>query len=144
MRRIVQVLSCVTLIGVAVVGSFWQPSRLSAQPPVATGPNRLKPFMQQKLDHAKTLLEGLALEDFAKIADSAQSLGLLSMESNWSTLTTEEYLKQSGDFQRTIAMIKSAAEEKNVDRATLGYMQLTVRCVECHKYVRNARVQESE
>lgn len=96
----------------------------------------LTPFMQQKLEHAKSVLEGLALEDYDKIEKNAQALSLLSLESNWNVLTTEEYLKQSADFRSAVNVITSAAKEKNVDRATLGYVNLTVRCVECHSYLR--------
>ncbi|MEZ6079955.1 MAG: hypothetical protein R3C56_31060 [Pirellulaceae bacterium] len=56
--------------------------------------------MQRKLDHAKRVLEGLAIEDFELIAREAQSLSLLSLESNWNVLTTEEYIQQSSDFRR--------------------------------------------
>jgi hypothetical protein len=92
--------------------------------------------MQQKLDHSKTIIEALALEDFDKLAKSAQALSLLSLESNWNVLTTDEYIQQSSAFRRACSVIQEAAHEKNVDRATLGFMDLTVRCVECHKYLR--------
>ncbi len=97
----------------------------------------LEPFMQRKLDHAKRVLEGLAIEDFELIAREAQSLSLLSLESNWNVLTTEEYIQQSSDFRRAVNVITEAAREKDVHRAALGYVNLTVRCVECHSYLRN-------
>lgn len=96
--------------------------------------------MQRKLDHAKRVLEGLAMEDFELIAREAQALSLLSLESNWNVLTTDEYIQQSSDFRRAVNVITQAAREKDVHRAALGYVDLTVRCVECHSYLRkNAR-----
>ncbi len=117
--------------------SAWGAWQLYGDPPPQVGPDRLKPFMQRKLDHSKAILEGLALEDFKKIAENSQALSLLSLESSWNVLTTEEYLRQSMDFRRALRVITSGAREKNVDRAALGYVNLTVRCVECHSYLRN-------
>jgi hypothetical protein len=99
-------------------------------------PEELKPFMQLKLEHSKSILEALAVEDFESMAKNAQALSLLSLESNWNSITTQEYIQQSSDFRRACQVIHEAAEERNVDRATLGFVNLTVRCVECHKYLR--------
>lgn len=124
------------LLAAIVLGaSGWQ---LYGDPPIQTSPNRLKPFMQQKLEHSKSILEALAIEDFDKMQRSAQALSLLSLESSWNILTTEEYLQQSSDFRRACQVIKEAAQEKNVDRAALGFVSLTARCVECHKYLRKS------
>lgn len=106
--------------------------------PLQVDENRqLKPFMQRKLDHSKSVLEGLAKEDFAMIIKNSQALSLLSQESNWNVLNTEEYLQQSRDFRRAVNVITESARNKNIDRATLGYIDLTVRCVGCHKYLRD-------
>ncbi len=124
----------IATIVVGTIGlSSWQ---LFGQPPKQTGAEKLKPFMQRKLDHAKDVLEGLATEDFEKIAKNAQSLSLLSLEADWNVITTEEYLEQSSDFRRAVNVITEAAREKDVNRAALGYVNLTVRCVECHSYLR--------
>ena len=129
-----QRLVLVTFLSLAAVGVYgWQ---VQAQQQIETGQQRLKPFMQQKLDHSKSILEALAVEDFDKLAKSAQALSLLSLESNWNVLTTDEYIQQSAAFRRACSVIQEAAHEKNVARAALGFMDLTVRCVECHKYLR--------
>lgn len=131
MQRVVPLIFLsLTVVGVMV----WQAAAQQQQ--LDTRPQRLKPFMQQKLDHSKSILEALAVEDFEKLAKSAQALSLLSLESNWNVLTTDEYIQQSAAFRRACSVIQEAAREKNVDRAALGFMDLTVRCVECHKYLR--------
>ncbi len=119
------------LIGVAV--GTWQ---LNGQTQAQGKDVKLKQFMHQKLDHAKAILEGLVTEDTDKIASSAQSLSLLSLESSWNVITTEKYLQNSMAFRRAADAIHKAAKEKNIDRATLSYVDLTMRCVECHKYIR--------
>ena len=134
MRRAVQ--GSVMTLSAAVVLALgsWQ---LYGVPQAKESGGPLKPFMQRKLDHSKSVLEGLAIEDFAMIAKNAQALSLLSQESNWNVLNTEEYLQQSRDFRRAVNVITEAAHAKNIDRATLGYIDLTVRCVGCHKYLRD-------
>jgi|GEM_PF-235942 len=107
-----------------------------ADPPTEKPATPVTPLMQMKLEKAKAILEGLSVEDFDKIARNARSLKLLSLESGWNVVQTEEYMTQSRDFRRATDMIVQAAEEKNIDRAALGYVSLTVRCVECHSYMR--------
>lgn len=111
------------------------------QPPESDSASKVMPLMQLKLEKSKAILEGLALEDFDKIARNARGLKLLSMESGWNVLQTPEYGVQSRDFRRTSDQIAQAAENKDVGRAALGYVAMTVRCVECHSYMRKHKTQ---
>ena len=122
---------CSASLAIALIS--WQFYGLA---PAQTEPQRLKPFMQQKLDHSKDILEALTLENFEQLAKKSQELSLLSLESNWNVLTTDEYIQQSVEFRRACRAIQVAAEERNLDGAALGFVNLTVRCVECHKYLR--------
>ncbi|TWU38408.1 hypothetical protein [Novipirellula artificiosorum] len=99
-------------------------------------PKIVVPLMHMKLDHSKAILEGLTMEDYDAILTNASALKVLSMESGWNVVQTEEYTTQSRDFQRTAQLIVDAAKEKDMSRATLGYVAMTVRCVECHSYMR--------
>lgn len=103
-------------------------------------PTKLTPLMRMKLDKSKAILEGLALEDYGKIASNARSLRLLSTESGWNVIQTPEYAAQSRDFQRAADLIADAAEKKDIHRAAMGYVAMTVRCVECHTYMREHRI----
>ncbi|KAA5543740.1 hypothetical protein FYK55_11170 [Roseiconus nitratireducens] len=98
------------------------------------------PLMHRKLDRAKDILEGLTLEQYEKIASNARSLRLLSMESDWNVVQTQEYQKQSNDFRRACDSIEKAAEAKDASRAALAYVTLTVRCIECHRYMRDNKI----
>lgn len=105
-----------------------------------TPPAKVMPLMQLKLEKAKKILEGLALEDYEMIGKNARSLKLLSLEAGWNVIQTEEYTTQSRDFRRTCDLIAEAAKDKEIGRAALGYVALTVRCVECHAYMRENKV----
>jgi hypothetical protein len=131
MRKLVVAGAAVGLLSVAFTFS------LRSEPPDRV--NAVSAFMKLKLDHSERVLEGLALEDYERIAKHAGAMALLSQESSWQVLQTEEYLQQSMEFRRTAHALREAAREKNIDGATLAYMELTMKCVSCHKYVRQVR-----
>jgi len=105
----------------------------------ADGPqaDQVAVFMRAKLAHADHVLEGLAIEDYEMIERAAQELSLASLDSNWQVLQTEDYVRQSAEFRRSCDLLKKAAQEKNLDGATLAWMDVTLKCVQCHKYVRD-------
>jgi hypothetical protein len=105
-------------------------------------PNQVGPFMRAKLEHSQKVLEGLALEDYDLIAKHGQALSLLSLESSWNVLETVSYIQHSNDFRRATGALQQAAKEKNLDGATLAYVEVCMKCVNCHKYVRKARQQD--
>jgi len=100
-------------------------------------PNEVSAFMRQKLTSASEVLEGLAIEDYEKIGVHAQKLALISLDSTWQVLQTDEYSQQSNEFRRAAMAMAKAADEKNLDAVALAYVEMTMKCVQCHKYVRN-------
>lgn len=107
-----------------------------ADEPVAPRPDEVAPFMRAKLKHAQEVLEGLSLGEFAMIQRAAQELAIASQASSWQVLQTVEYARQSAEFRRSCESLKNAAREENLDGATLAWMDVTMKCVQCHKYVR--------
>lgn len=101
-------------------------------------------FMRLKLEHAQHVLEGIAVEDFDMIAKHSQQINLLTKDAMWQVLHTEAYLQFSDDFARSARRVTEAAREKNIDGAALAYMQLTLGCVNCHKYTRDVRMARRE
>ena len=121
-------------IAVAAVGATL--AGTAADPPPE--PDRVAVFMRAKLGHADRVLEGLAVADYAMIERAAQELSLASLDSNWQVLQTEDYVRQSAEFRRACDALKKAAQEKNLDGAALAWVDATLKCVQCHKYVRDA------
>ena len=103
----------------------------------AAVPDRVAGFMRAKLAHSATVLEGLSLEDYDLIGKGAQQLVLVSQDSNWQVLQTEDYARQSEAFRRACDGLRRAAQEKNLDAAVLCWMDVTMKCVQCHRYVRD-------
>ena len=119
-----------------------QDAKKTKKQPIAT--KQVSSLMQVKLDKSKAILESLALENYKAIAENARGLRLLSLESGWNVIQSPEYAKQSSEFKRSCDVIAEAAEQKDLGRATLGYVALTVRCIECHIYLRKQRSSNGE
>jgi cytochrome c556 len=97
---------------------------------------KLAAFMRQKLYHSEKTLEGLTTENYDLVAKHSQAMSLLCQDEQWATLRTKEYAERSTEFRRSVDAITSAAREKNLDAATLAYVDATMQCISCHKYVR--------
>ena len=96
----------------------------------------VKALMHRKLESSQSLLKGLALEDYALLSKEAQTLQLLSLDAGWNVVQTKEYARVSGEFRDAAKKIRKAGEDKNLDAAGLGYLQLTMTCIDCHRHVR--------
>ena len=96
--------------------------------------------MERKLKHAQVMLEGLALKDFDKIEKSADELMQCVKEATWRINDTDKYLMYSNDFIRHIEGLQKAAKKKNIDSATLAYVEMTLTCVKCHEHLRETRI----
>jgi hypothetical protein len=97
----------------------------------------MKLFMRKKLEASQHLLEGLAVEDFDMIATGARQLKTTSAAAEFIVVNDPMYAQQADEFRRIVDKLEKAAKEKRLDGATLGYVDMTMSCVECHKYVRN-------
>ena len=95
--------------------------------------------MQRKLEAAQKLLEGIALNDSAKIGKQADELLRISKEAEWKVLKTPQYEVYSNEFRRQADTLIQNAKDKNLDGAALTYVELTLTCVRCHKHVREIR-----
>lgn len=112
---------------------------LLATPSEAQKPDKVSLFMRAKLQQSQKVIEGLAVEDFDMIAKSAQEMSLLSRAEEWQVLATPEYAQHSMEFRRSADALTEAAKKKNLDGAALQYVDVTLKCVSCHKYVRRVR-----
>ena len=118
----------------AVVVVFARPPA-AAEPTVE--PDKVAAFMRAKLGHAQNVLEGLAVEDFDLIERGAQDLALASQASSWQVLQTADYARHSDEFRRSSNALRAAAKARNLDGAALAWMEVTMKCIQCHKYVRD-------
>jgi len=121
-----------------VAGGAILPAAVGAPAGGAVEPDQVAGFMRAKLAHSQDVLEGLSLADYDLIAKGAQELSLVSQAASWQVLQTEEYARQSAEFRRSCDTLRRAAREENLDSALLAWMEVTMKCVQCHRYVRDA------
>ena len=103
-------------------------------------PDAKAKLMQRKLAESQKVLEGLALNDFEKIAKHAEELIEISKLAGWRVVKTPRYELYSNDFRRTAEDLVQKAKDRNLDGAALSYVELTLTCVKCHKHVREERM----
>ncbi len=104
-------------------------------PPV----NSVRDFMRKKLVHSQKVLEGVTTDDLEMVAKHSQELSLLSQAATWQVLQTPEYLQHSTEFRRAADSLTEAARKRNADGVALAFVDVTMKCVTCHKYVRGVR-----
>jgi hypothetical protein len=131
MRKIICALVAVSLLGVAGSSQSEEPKKEI-------------PLMQRKLQASQKVLEGVAVNDFDKIGKNAEELLTLSKLAEWRIIKSPRYEMFSGEFQRTAETLIKNAKDKNLDAAALTYVELTLTCVKCHKYVREVRMTRAD
>jgi hypothetical protein len=109
-------------------------------PPGKTDPKSAQAkLMAEKLKHAQKLLDGLATNDFTKITRSADELLVISKTAEFTAARkSREYQLHTNNFRRALEEIAKKSKEKNLDGATLGYVDMTLTCVRCHQHTREA------
>lgn len=99
--------------------------------------DKLGRFMHQKLDASNEVLEGLVTEDFALIEKGAATMRKLSAAEQWQVSNDALYRQHSNQFRRIMENLEKKAKDKELEGATLAWVEGTMSCLECHKWVRN-------
>lgn len=94
-------------------------------------------LMEQKLAFSQKILSSVVKEDFAEMSQNAEGLLKLA-KTQWIKKESPEYRSQLKDFWIVVEGLNTSAQEKNGDGATLAYVQMTLSCVKCHKYLRKS------
>lgn len=113
-------------------------SREGAPLPTPAAPPVLA-IMHEKLRHSQTIVEGLTLADFDRIANSAQALRATSQQSAWLVNDSAAYLAMSARFREICDDLTSDAKAHELEAAADDYAVLTHACVSCHTYLRRER-----
>jgi len=98
----------------------------------------VKEAMRQKVAYSQQVLVGITLEDYRLIANNAEKLVELSNKTNWYSRQMPEYELFLNEFRRNAQQLKEAGQQKNLDAASLAYVQMTLSCVSCHKFIRKS------
>jgi len=156
-------LSAVAVAGAVAGGLYWYVLKANAQPlaplqqtppvraaappvqevvpPEKARSNQL--LMRDKLAYATKALEGLSMEDYSKIAEAGNMMGIISRAAAWHVIPTDRYSVLSKNFQEQSRDLERHAKEKNLDAAALDYTRITLTCVQCHAYIRDNRIKKN-
>ncbi len=93
-------------------------------------------WMNVKLVESQKLFAALAQADFSAISESGQRLKSVSALEGFVRRKTPGYLTQLKTFEYSVSEILLHAEKENIEGVTLGFQQLTLSCVNCHKQLR--------
>ena len=103
-------------------------------------PNKTAELMQKKLKASQKVLEGVAKNDFEAVETNANTLIDISQKAEFNSIKSADYEMFSNQFRRTAENLIKNAKDKNTDGAALAYVDMTLVCVKCHKYVRERKM----
>jgi hypothetical protein len=103
----------------------------------------VRAFMRQKLKAMRSVLQGIVTEDFLLIRQNAEAMKKMGTQAEWNVVQGPIYGNHSRSFQRSTELLSEAAKEKNADSAMLVYMQMTLNCIDCHRYTREPNVKKN-
>ena len=95
-------------------------------------------FMRTKLMYTQNIVEGLSTGRFALISSSADEIERITQAEAWTANNTTEFAQWSDELRAAAVHLKKAAENGNLEAATLRYFELTIKCIDCHQHLRKA------
>lgn len=107
---------------------------LTAVQPTEQGPTQN--LMKAKRGYAHRLLDAVVAQDFDAVRDEAFRLKAVAETGDWNVLDTTEYVRESQAFIRATERLLDTAKERNGDAVALAYMDVTLSCIHCHRYVK--------
>jgi hypothetical protein len=100
--------------------------------------------MRKKLEASQKVLEGLAVEDFDLILAGARQLKGISAAADFVVSNDPLYTQHADEFRRLADRLEKRAKEQRLDGSALSYMDMTLSCIECHRFARTVLVAQGE
>ncbi len=120
---------------VIVLSSFFGAAASASQ-----RPNDLKSVMRDKLAESQKILEAVVTSNWASLETHSRELEQLTKDPRWMALKYPEYSNHSAAFIRAVQELHNAAVQRDLDRTPQAYVAMTLKCVECHRYLARVRV----
>jgi hypothetical protein len=100
-------------------------------------------FMRQKMQASNLILEGLCMDDLKAVAMGTHTLLKMPSEARWRVSNDMMYRRYSNEFVQAVEELQKEAEENDIDSASMAWVNVTMKCMKCHKWVRNTVLAES-
>ena len=100
----------------------------------------LNRVMRQKLVDAQSVLAAVVTDNWRELDRGSRALIKATQDPAWIVLQSPEYAKQSQAFVFALDDLVDVAARRDAEAAPLAYAALTMRCVQCHRFVARARL----
>ncbi len=104
----------------------------------------LQRFMRQKLQASSLILEGLCTEDLKMVADGSDTLMKMSREEHWRVSNDVMYRRYSEQFVHSVEELKHEADDLDMNGASMAWVNVTMKCLKCHEWVRNTVIADTK
>jgi hypothetical protein len=101
---------------------------------------QLNRVMRQKLERSQKILEGVVTSDWVSLETNSRALEQLTQDPTWMVLKYPEYARQSEAFVRAVQDLRQATAQRDLEKTPQAYVAVTLKCVECHRYLARARL----
>lgn len=123
----------------APVASTQEPASQPTTPSSPHGARTVQELMQTKLLLAGELVNGLAVGDLVKVAESAESMRELSERASWRVQETVTYVALGEVFRSQLDRLATDARAGNREALVGDYVAVTSTCLACHRYLDRER-----
>jgi len=96
--------------------------------------------MREKLTHAQKILEAVVTSDWVSLETHSRELEQLTSDPRWMVLKYPEYARHSSAFVRAVQDLHRAAAQRDLEKTPQAYIAVTLRCVDCHRYLARLRI----
>jgi len=96
--------------------------------------------MREKLNHAQKILEAVVTSDWVSLETHSRELEQLTNDPRWMVLKYPEYAQHSSAFVRAVQDLHRAAAQRDLEKTPQAYIAVTLRCVDCHRYLARLRI----
>ncbi len=123
-----------TLIAIGVTGALvWANVRRQDQDEEAI---KRRDLMRTKLMYSQNIVEGLAVKNFALVRDGAREIDGVMRAIVIGPNDNPEYKQMAADLRMATDNLVRAADSGNLEASALRYFELTLRCIDCHEFLR--------
>ena len=78
--------------------------------------------------------------DWASLESHTRDLERLTNDRRWAGLKYPEYARYSAAFVQAVQDLHLAAVQRDLEKTPQAYVAVTLKCVECHRYMARARI----
>ena len=78
--------------------------------------------------------------DWTSLETQSRELERLTNDPRWTVLKYPEYARHSLAFVRAVQALHTAAAQRDLDATPKAYINVTLECVDCHRYLARARI----